>query len=117
MIGVPTSRPVSASASSPFGADLLVPARVVEGVGQASGQARPDEQRLGEGAAAPDRGRQPGGAGSVEDLAADRLVERADGVPPVLGPRPRRDPQQPQPGGVPLLVAGREVAAVVDARS
>ena len=32
----------------------------------------------------------------------------------VLGPRPRRHSQQPQPGGMPLLIAGGEVAVVVD---
>ena len=34
----------------------------------------------------------------------------------VLGAHPRRDPQQPQPGGVPGLVLGREVGVVVDVR-
>jgi hypothetical protein len=84
-----------------LGSYLLVPPRVVQRAGEAGGQADPDEQRLGKGTAAPDGGRQPGRAGGVEDLAADSLVERPDSDPPVLGSRPRRDPQQPQPRGVP----------------
>ncbi len=98
-----------------LGLDLLIPPRVSQRVGQVRWQARLGEQRLGEGEAAPDGGRQLGDAGGVEYLAADRLVERSDSGPPVLGPCPRRDPQQPQPRGVPLLVAGREVDVVVDA--
>ena len=97
-----------------FRADLLVPLRVVQRVGQVGRQARAGEQRLDELAAAAGGAGQCGGAGGVEDLCADRLVERADGGPPVLGPGPRRDPQQPQPGGVTVLIAGREVAVVID---
>jgi len=97
-----------------LGADLIVPPGVIHGAGQVGGQARLGEQGLDEAPAAADRGRQLGRARGIEDLAADGLVERADGVPAVLGPGAGRDPQQAQPGGVPFLVAGREVAVVVD---
>jgi hypothetical protein len=40
-----------------FGAYLVIPARVVECVRKASGQASPGERRLDEGAAAPAGGR------------------------------------------------------------
>jgi hypothetical protein len=78
-------------------ADLLIPPRVVHRVGQSSGQAGRSERRLDEGAAAPGDGSQRRGAGRIEDLAADGLVERADGGPPVRGARPCRYSQQQQP--------------------
>ena len=60
------------------------------------------------------------GVGSAASGALSKMrapiagVQRADRVPAVLGPGPRGDPQQPQPGGVAGFVLGREVAVVVD---
>jgi hypothetical protein len=60
-----------------FGADLLVPPRVVQRVRQPGGQAGLGEQRLDEGPAAADRRCEVGRAGGVEDLAAEGLASRA----------------------------------------
>src|SRR5690349_5197235 len=114
MIGVPTSLPVSASASSPS-ARIWSSHRV-----SSSASARP-EGRPAEASNGSTNSRLPLVA-AVSSAApeaskiwpADGFVERSDGGPSVLGPRLRRDPQQPQSRGMPLLVAGREVAVVVD---
>ena len=98
-------------------ADLGVERGVVQRVGEFGGQAGRRQDRLEEGPGAAIAAIGPIGlGGGVEDPGADRRVQRPDRSPAVFGPGPRGDPQQPQPGGVPVLVAGREVAVVVDGR-
>src|SRR5260370_39482879 len=114
MIGVRTRLPVGASASSPSA--RISSSHRVSSRASARPAGRPAAASSGsdERAAAPGGGGQLGGTGGVEDLAADGLVERADGGASVLGPDPRGDPQQPQPWGVAVLVADRK-GSVVDA--
>ncbi len=50
----------------------------------------------------------------IEDAAAERRVERSDGLAAVFRPGSRRQPEQAQPGGMAGLVLGGEVRVVVD---
>ena len=118
MIGVPTSLPVSASASSVSARSSLVEVRVVEGGDEAGVQPEPAEQlphavRVGPARA----GRPPAARGrGLEDPLAHRPVERPDRLRAVRGPHRRGHPEQPEPGRVPRLVLRREVRVVVDRR-
>ena len=116
MIGVPTSLPVSESASS-------VSRRSSASKDSSSSASASSGGRPASASAGSTNSRVPRYAGSlaarvgrgVEDPGADRGIERADRGAAVLGPRPGGDAEQPQARGVAGFVPGGEVAVVVDA--
>ena len=115
-IGVPTSLPVAASASSVSAwivASQAVSSRASTSVGRQPGglEDRGDEVR---GAAALAVGGGVRRRRAARRSLAHRRVEPADGVAAVLVAGARRHPQQAQARGVAGLVLGRELGVVVD---